>query len=84
MSAIALMPIFSSLLVSKAKISDKSVTFQNDEPSLCINPNCQNTDNPDNLLHRHLDVVNSLVFSPDGQTIFSGSQDSTIKMWRIN
>ena len=32
----------------------------------------------------HADVVHSVVFSPDGKTIASGSTDSTIKLWDVN
>ncbi|MGB3652538.1 MAG: WD40 repeat domain-containing protein [Rivularia sp. (in: cyanobacteria)] len=30
----------------------------------------------------HSAKVNSLVFSPDGQTLYSGCDDNTIKIWR--
>ncbi|MEO1763038.1 MAG: WD40 repeat domain-containing protein, partial [Cyanobacteria bacterium J06629_18] len=30
----------------------------------------------------HSGKVNSLAFSPDGQTLFSGSDDNTIKIWQ--
>ena len=29
----------------------------------------------------HNDAVNSLAFSPDGNTIASGSEDESIKLW---
>ena len=32
----------------------------------------------------HQDVVNSVVFSPDGQTLASGSLDKTIKLWNMS
>ena len=34
-----------------------------------------------NRLEGHSDRVNSVTFSPDGQTIVSGSADNTIKLW---
>ncbi|MEO0685115.1 MAG: hypothetical protein AAFY76_08750 [Cyanobacteria bacterium J06649_11] len=33
-------------------------------------------------LKGHSGKVNSLVFSPDGKTLFSGSEDNTIKVWQ--
>lgn len=39
------------------------------------------------LLHTlegHTQVVQSVAFSPDGQTLASGSSDGTIKLWRVN
>jgi WD40 repeat protein len=32
----------------------------------------------------HLDSVNSVAISPDGQTIVSGSVDGTIKLWNLH
>lgn len=32
----------------------------------------------------HSEVVNTLVISPDGQTVVSGSDDMTIKVWNLN
>jgi WD40 repeat protein len=32
----------------------------------------------------HYDVVRTLAFSPDGQTLASGSQDRTIRLWNLN
>lgn len=32
----------------------------------------------------HSDVVNSIAISPDGQTLWSGSADTTIKMWHLS
>ena len=32
-------------------------------------------------LREHTDSVNSVVFSPDGGTLASGSADNTIQMW---
>ncbi|MFM6816791.1 MAG: WD40 repeat domain-containing protein, partial [Dolichospermum sp.] len=31
----------------------------------------------------HSDSVWSLAYSPDGQTLASGSYDNTIKIWRL-
>ena len=36
------------------------------------------------LLTEHNAVVNSLAFSPDGQTLASGSDDGTILFWNIS
>ncbi|MGB3640107.1 MAG: WD40 repeat domain-containing protein, partial [Rivularia sp. (in: cyanobacteria)] len=33
-------------------------------------------------LSGHSAKVNSLVFSPDGKTLFSGSDDKSIKIWQ--
>lgn len=35
-------------------------------------------------LSGHSDWVNSVAFSPDGQTLASGSADNTIKIWQRN
>jgi WD40 repeat protein len=35
-------------------------------------------------LHGHTDWVRSVTFSPDGQTLASGSTDETIKVWDVN
>lgn len=32
----------------------------------------------------HLSSINAIAFSPDGQTIASGSADRTIKIWKLN
>ncbi|MFM6474924.1 MAG: WD40 repeat domain-containing protein, partial [Dolichospermum sp.] len=32
----------------------------------------------------HSDSVRSVAYSPDGQTLASGSKDSTIKLWNVN
>jgi WD40 repeat protein len=32
----------------------------------------------------HTHRVRSLSFSPDGQTLASGSEDETIRLWRVN
>ena len=32
----------------------------------------------------HLDVINTLALSPDGNTLASSSQDGTIKLWEVN
>jgi WD40 repeat protein len=36
------------------------------------------------ILKGHTDIVNSVSFSPDGQHIVSGSDDSTIRVWNAN
>jgi WD40 repeat protein len=33
-------------------------------------------------LKGHQDTVKSVAFSPDGQTLFSASFDTTIKLWQ--
>jgi len=35
-------------------------------------------------LEGHTDWVNSVTFSPDGQTLASGSRDSPIRLWRAS
>ena len=41
-----------------------------------------NTKQKESTLCGHLGKVNSLVFSPDGKNLYSGSDDSTIKIWQ--
>ena len=36
-----------------------------------------------NLLIGHTDSVNSVSFSPDGQTLASGSYDGTVRLWDV-
>ncbi|MBD2088089.1 serine/threonine-protein kinase [Coleofasciculus sp. FACHB-542] len=36
---------------------------------------------PTRTIFAHKDYVNSVAFSPDGQTLASGSRDNTIKLW---
>jgi len=35
------------------------------------------------LLTGHIDVVNSIAFSPDGSTLGSGSEDNTVRLWDV-
>ncbi|MEH1867069.1 MAG: WD40 repeat domain-containing protein, partial [Nostoc sp.] len=35
-------------------------------------------------LSGHSNYVNSVVFSPDGKTLASASDDKTIKLWNLN
>ena len=37
-----------------------------------------------NTLRGHLSGINSIAFSPDGQTLSSGSNDKTIKIWQLS
>jgi len=32
----------------------------------------------------HSETVTSLALSPDGKTLVSGSEDNTIKIWRVS
>jgi len=51
-------------------------------PNQPINSTSQNSDLP-NTLKGHSSDVNSVVFSPDGKTLASGSDDKTIKLWNL-
>ncbi|PMB02151.1 hypothetical protein CEN45_02475 [Fischerella thermalis CCMEE 5198] len=35
------------------------------------------------VLRGHFDLINTLGFSRDGQTLVSGSRDRTIKIWHV-
>lgn len=41
-----------------------------------------NDENPEHYDAAHLDLITSLVFSPDGQLLVSGSRDRSIRLWR--
>src|SRR3989338_6791615 len=42
-----------------------------------VNGECRHT------LHGHTNGVHSVVWSPDGKTVVSGSDDGTIKFWNV-
>ena len=44
----------------------------------------QNTERHLRTLEGHNRSVNSVAFSPDGQTLASGSRDETIRLWNVN
>ena len=44
----------------------------------------ENTDQLLIILEGHKGSINSITFSPDGQTLASGSWDETIRLWNIN
>ncbi|MBW4568761.1 MAG: hypothetical protein KME31_12260 [Tolypothrix carrinoi HA7290-LM1] len=35
------------------------------------------------VLSTHLEAVRSVAFCPDGQTLVSGSEDGTVKLWDV-
>jgi WD40 repeat protein len=43
-----------------------------------------NTGNLLQTLKGHSELVNSVAYSPDGQTLASGNNDKTIKLWNVN
>ena len=67
--AVAYSPISSSLIVSAG--GNNSIKLWNLE------------DSEETILGNHTDTVNSIAFSPDGQSLVSGSDDYTLKLWDI-
>lgn len=58
---------------------EKTIKFWNlDGRLLKTIPGCEKSDNQ---CQGHSDRINSVIFSPDGQIIASGSRDQTIKLW---
>jgi WD40 repeat protein len=53
-------------------------------------PNPENNQNPSDLpvligtLTGHQEYINSVVFTPDGQNLISGSDDNTINIWQLH
>ena len=71
--------------------SVQSVAFSPVDNSLVASAGGHNTiklwdlrKNTVKTLKGHKDKVNSVVFSPDGKLLVSGSEDSTIKMWDVS
>ncbi len=62
----------------ESKIKTTPTTFNFVPKSLTPTWKCIRT------LKDHLSSINTIAFSPDGQTIASGSADRTIKLWYIN
>ncbi len=72
-----------SVIAINAEQNLIATTDEHNRSNSSINIWNLNTRNTEKTLYGHTNYVKSLVFSPDGKTLISGSQDNTIKMWDI-
>jgi hypothetical protein len=78
------------LLISLMSSEDAEPVASNSPPVVISPPISTSQPNPEpepepiaRTLAGHSDIVRSVAFSPDGETIASGSQDNTIKLWNV-